>query len=59
MKRVDVHAAQLGLSRNEYLRRLITQRLPAAQPRTTVDDLQRSAERFKDALDSQVMDNAW
>jgi len=57
--RIDAHAARLGLSRTEYLRRRLRQ--DAARPvgTVTVADLQRFASRFVDLGDPQVMRDAW
>jgi hypothetical protein len=59
--RIDTAAANLGLSRNEYLRRKLEENLrPATGGRTvTNDDWQRSAEVFADLADPTVMDAAW
>ena len=58
--RIDAAAANLGLSRNEYLRRKFEENLSPAFDRTvTADDWQRSAEVFADLADPTVMDAAW
>jgi hypothetical protein len=58
--RIDAAAANLGLSRNEYLRRRLEERsVPANAPAVTADDWQLSAEVFADLADPQVMENAW
>ncbi len=58
--RIDAAAADLGLSRNEYLRRKFEQGTGPAGERTVTDqDWQRSAEVFADLADPTVMDDAW
>jgi hypothetical protein len=59
--RIDAAAANLGLSRSEYLRRKLEENVrPAAGARTvTAEDWQRSAEVFADLADPTVMDAAW
>ena len=57
---IDAHAARLGLSRNEYLRRRLRQ-----DARVTGDnsvgagDLRAFADRFADLADPSVMRDAW
>lgn len=58
--RIDAAAANLGLSRNEYLRRKFEEgTIPSGQRTLTADDWQRSAEVFADLADPAVMDAAW
>lgn len=58
--RIDAAAANLGLSRNEYLRRRFEQSANAPGERTvTAEDWKRSAETFADLADPDVMENAW
>jgi hypothetical protein len=58
--RIDAAAANLGLSRNEYLRRKFEENLGSAVERTvTAEDWQRSAEVFADLADPTVMEAAW
>ena len=59
LARIDAHAARLGLSRTEFLRRRLQQ--DAARPATpvTVDDLRAFAARFGDLDDPDVMRQAW
>jgi hypothetical protein len=59
LARIDAHAARLGLSRTEYLRRRLRQ--DAARPvgPVTVADLQRFSLRFVDLGDPEVMREAW
>ena len=58
--RIDAAAANLGLSRNEYLRRKFEEGTAATGDRTvTAEDWQRSAEVFADLADPTVMDAAW
>jgi len=59
--RIDAAAADLGLSRNEYLRRKFEENISVASGGRTVtpDDWQRSAEVFADLADPTVMESAW
>jgi hypothetical protein len=59
LARIDQHAAQLGLSRGEYLRRRITQEASHSGEHLTVADLQRAARLSQDLLDENVMREAW
>lgn len=56
---VDRRAGTLGLSRSEYLRRLLAQQGGLTVGPVTVDDLARSAETFADLADEEVMKGAW
>ena len=58
--RIDAAAANLGLSRNEYLRRRFEESAaPTGERVVTAEDWQRSAEVFADLADPAVMDAAW
>jgi hypothetical protein len=58
--RIDAAAANLGLSRNEYLRRKFEEGTgPTGERTVTAEDWQRSAEAFADLADPTVMDAAW
>jgi hypothetical protein len=58
--RIDAAAANLGLSRNEYLRRKFEEGSgPTGERTVTAEDWQRSAEVFADLADPTVMDAAW
>ena len=58
--RIDATAANLGLSRNEYLRRKFEEGTgPTGERTVTAEDWQRSAEVFADLADPTVMDAAW
>lgn len=58
--RIDSEAANLGLSRNEYLRRRFEEGVNRGEQRAvTDDDWQRSAEVFVDLDDVVVMEAAW
>jgi len=58
--RIDAAAANLGLSRNEYLRRRLEEGAsPAGELTVTAEDWRRSAEAFADLADPTVMDAAW
>jgi plasmid stability protein len=56
---LDARAARLGLSRSEYLRRLLSQGAAASQSAVSLDDLSRFADDFGDLADPQVMSQAW
>lgn len=57
---IDAAAANLGLSRNEYLRRKFEEGASPVDRRTvTAEDWQRSAEVFADLADPAVMEDAW
>jgi hypothetical protein len=57
--RIDAHAARLGLSRTEYLRRRLRQEAARSLEPVTVPDLQGFASRFADLADDRVMRKAW
>lgn len=58
--RIDAAAANLGLSRNEYLRRKFEEAVdPSGEQTVTAEDWQRSAEVFADLADPSVMEAAW
>jgi len=56
---LDSMARKLGLSRAEYLRRLLTASARQESKRVTLEDLERSAKTFEDLLDEDVMRKAW
>jgi hypothetical protein len=56
---VDAHAARLGLSRVEYIRRRLASDAAASSASVSVTDLREFAERFADLADREVMDAAW
>jgi plasmid stability protein len=55
---LDARAARLGVSRAEYLRRVVAQ---AATPlgSCTAEDLRRTAEVFQNLGDPEVIKGAW
>lgn len=58
--RIDAAATNLGLSRNEYLRRKLEEGTgPTGERTVTAEDWQRSAEVFADLADPAVMEAAW
>jgi len=59
LARIDAHAARLGLSRTEYLRRRLHQDAARPMAPVTVDDLRAFAVRFGDLDDPGVMRQAW
>lgn len=56
---VESHAAKLGLSRNEYLRRQLAQDAMRSTAAVSMDDLRWFAETFTDLADPEVMRQAW
>jgi hypothetical protein len=56
---VDAHAARLGISRVEYIRRRRAADAAATAASVSVGDLRRFADRFGDLADESVMDAAW
>jgi hypothetical protein len=59
LARIDAHAARLGLSRTEYLRRRLHQDAARPVAPVTVDDLRTFTARFGDLDDPDVMRQAW
>jgi len=59
LARIDAHAARLGLSRTEYLRRRLHQDATRPLAPVTADDLRAFAVRFGDLDDPGVMRRAW
>jgi len=55
---IDRRAGDLGVSRNEYLRRWLDQEMRAAQ-RVTAEDLRRVSRLASDLADPDVMREAW
>ena len=56
---VDAHAARLGLSRSEYVRRRLAQDAAVSDSAVTVADLADFASTFADLADADVMSRAW
>jgi plasmid stability protein len=56
---VDAHAARLGLSRSEYVRRRLAQDAATPGSPVSAQDLARFAEVFSDLADPEVMSRAW
>ena len=56
---LDTHAARLGLSRSEYVRRRLTQDATANDTPVTVADLAQFAEHFADLAEPDIMSQAW
>lgn len=55
LSRIDGHAARLGLSRGEYLRRSIAQDARRDRSPVTVDDF----DKFASLADEETMRGAW
>jgi plasmid stability protein len=56
---VDAHAARLGISRSEYVRRRLAQDAATPGSPVSVQDLARFTEVFSDLADPEVMSRAW
>jgi plasmid stability protein len=56
---LDAHAARLGLSRSEYVRRRLAQDAAMPGSPVRVNDLARFASTFADLADPDVMSRAW
>ncbi|MGW5189574.1 type II toxin-antitoxin system VapB family antitoxin [Kribbella sp. NPDC004138] len=56
---IDKRAAGQGLSRSEYLRRLLSQEAARSEVAVTLADLERLSELARDVEDPEVMDQAW
>jgi plasmid stability protein len=56
---LDAHAARLGLSRSEYVRRRLAQDAATPGSPVRVADLERFAGTFADLADPDVMSQAW
>lgn len=56
---LEARAAQLGLSRSEFLRRRLAQEAVAHATPVTADDLADFAETFGDLADPDIMRGAW
>lgn len=60
LARIDAHAARLGLSRTEYLRRRLHQdAVQSASAPVSADDLKAFSARFGDLDDPEIMRQAW
>ena len=57
--RIDRSAEELGLSRNEYLRRRLEGDGPRPTAKVTDESWQRSAEVLADLADPDIMADAW
>jgi plasmid stability protein len=56
---IEARAAAVGLSRNEYLRRRLSQEARRDESPVTVRDLQTLAGLVADLADPDVMSRAW
>jgi hypothetical protein len=56
---VDAHAARLGLSRVEYIRRRLAADAASSRASVSTDDLRSFADRFADLADVGILDDAW
>jgi hypothetical protein len=56
---VDAHAARLGLSRVEYIRRRLAADAASSRVTVSTEDLRAFDDRFADLADPTVIDEAW
>lgn len=56
---VDAHAARLGLSRAEYIRRRLASDATTSIVQVSSQDLRTFTDTFADLADDKVMDSAW
>ncbi|MFA6575134.1 MAG: ribbon-helix-helix protein, CopG family [Nocardioides sp.] len=56
---VDAHAARLGLSRAEYIRRRLASDAATANAHVSTQDLRKFADTFADLADPEVTGAAW
>jgi hypothetical protein len=56
---VDAHAARLGISRVEYIRRRLAADAATSSAHVSTLDLRKFGDRFADLADQEVMDTAW
>ncbi|OIQ72157.1 antitoxin VapB2 [mine drainage metagenome] len=56
---LDAGAAQLGISRNEFMRRRLSQELPQSKESVTEAHLRNLLQLLPDLADANVMDAAW
>jgi hypothetical protein len=56
---IDHRASHLGLSRNEYLRRQLSQDAGRSDVPVTTADMRSFSDMFRDLGDSDVIDQAW
>ncbi len=56
---IDIKAQRLGISRADYLRRILAREQDAQPVQVTVADLAGFAETFADLDDPSVMSRAW
>jgi len=56
---LDAHAARLGISRAEYIRRRLAADAATASASLSGHDLREFADRFADLASDEVTDTAW
>lgn len=56
---IDARAADMGLSRVEYIRRRLAQDAGAARLHVTRDDLERLGQELTNLADEELMREAW
>jgi len=56
---IDAKAQRVGLSRTEYLRRVLAREGTASEREVTEDDFRWFSATFADLKDPAVMDRAW
>jgi 16S rRNA G527 N7-methylase RsmG len=56
---IDAHAARLGISRVEHIRRRLAADVATSRAHVSSRDLRTFADAFADLADDEVMDTAW
>lgn len=56
---IDIKAAKAGVSRTEYLRRILAREQANSQNQVTISSLAEFAETFSDLENPEVMGDAW
>jgi hypothetical protein len=56
---IDAKAQRLGVSRSEYVRRVLARERLATDVDVTVEDLERFGDTFAELADDDVMRQAW
>ena len=56
---VDAHAARLGVSSVEYIRRRLAADAATSSTQVSAEDLRKFSDKFADLGDQEVMDAAW
>lgn len=59
LRAIDAHAARVGLSRTEYLRRRLAQDVAVGGIAVSALQLEQFGQDFPDLADPEVMQGAW